>query len=156
MDNHIPKLDLSVNIGIETEHSAEPVFEVELTSKTETDHQGVSAEFEIASPQLQLRVEAPEFKSESHIGQTVVLSSSQRQLGIELEITGRYLEKPLDDHIQAGPKRATKSSRYDRTALMMVILWITCLLFLSVGIICVLMTHSDGDPKKASWWRWGI
>jgi hypothetical protein len=79
-----------------------------------------------------------------------VLSSSQRQLGIELEETGGNLEKPLDDHIQAVPKRATKSSRYDRTALMMAIFWSTCLLFLSVGIICELMARSGGDPSKAS------
>jgi hypothetical protein len=150
MDNHKPKLDVSVNIGIETELPAEPIFEVGLTSQPEANNPGVSAEFEIASPQLQLRVESPEFKSESHIGQTVVLSSSQRQLGIELEETGGNLEKPLDDHIQAGPKRATKSPRYNRTALMMAIFWSTCLLFLSVGIICELMARSGGDPSKAS------
>jgi hypothetical protein len=150
MDNQKPKLDLSVNIEIETELPAEPIFDAGLTSQPEAHKPGVSAEFEIASPQLKLRVEAPEFKSESHIGQTVVLSSSQRQLGIELEETGGNLEKPLDDHTQAGSKRAIKSSRYDRTALMMAIFWSTCLLFLSVGIICELMARSGVNPTKAS------
>jgi hypothetical protein len=66
------------------------------------------------------------------------------------------LEKPLDDHIQAGPKSAKKSSRCDRSAFMMAILWSTCLLFLSVGIICELMTCYRGDPTKASGWRHGV
>jgi hypothetical protein len=79
MDDIKPKLDMSVNTGIETQLPADFHLGVHRNSelKLEADAPEVSVAFELASPQRELEVDAPE------VSVTFELACLQQELEVD-------------------------------------------------------------------------